>query len=244
MPVLTDALAQHAVTGSTYGFSGTRIEHLGATEYTVVSLAADVSYSTTDFLRDIEACIGRVVMACHRSPRADNLLLRVTRFGSTLDEVHGFKPLGEVGPATYDGALECLGCTALYDAAHNAVESVARYGAHLAEHALQANGLVFVVTDGMDNESAQTAADVRAAIVSTVAAEKLESLVTVLVGVNVTDSGVQDALRTFSKEAGFTRYVELDAADESTLAALSEFVTRSISLQSRALGSGQAALVF
>jgi hypothetical protein len=50
----------------------------------------------------------------------------------------------------------------------------------------------------------------------------------------------------FHQEAGFTQYVELDNADTKTLARLAEIVSRSISAQSQALGTGGASqpLVF
>ncbi|MCA9558173.1 MAG: hypothetical protein H6704_12395 [Myxococcales bacterium] len=236
MPILDT----HAIAGSTYGFSATRLGDLGASEYTLVALTADVSGSVAPFLDQIELCVQRIARACRRSPRADNLLLRVTQFGSDLAEVHGFKPLPEIDPDDYVGSLAIRGLTALYDAAHNAVESVTRYGKRLLDNGFSVNGIVFVITDGNDCASALSAGAVRTALEGAVQGENVESMVSVLVGVGVADAGTAKVLSDFAADAGFTAFVQLEKAGEDTLARLADFVTRSIALQSTALGSGQA----
>ncbi len=244
MPVLNNSLQPHAIAGSTYGFSGTRIDRLGAAEYTLVAIAADDSGSVIDFRQDMEKCVERVVCACLRSPRADNLMLRVLRFDDNVAEIHGFKPVAECPPDDYYGMLHAGGWTALHDAAHNAVESVIRYGGDLRDHDFEVNGIVFVITDGLDNASSVGPAAVKKAVTAGLKGERLDSLVTVLVGVDVANPDVAQGLAEFAKKAGFTGYVELEKADERTLAGLADFVSRSIALQSRALGTGSAGLVF
>lgn len=241
MPLLTPNMKSHAIAGSTYGFSATRIGDLGAAEFTLAVLAADTSGSVGPFLKDIERCIESVAKACHRSPRADNLMLRVTRFDNTVHEIHGFKPLDEVDPADYDGCLVSGGCTALYDAAFNAIESTRRYGRQLTAHDFDVNGIIFVITDGCDNVSKLGAGAVKKAIIDATRGEDLESLTTLLVGVNIGDQDAKRALSEFSATAGFSKYIDVGQADAASLARLADFVSRSISLQSRSLGAGAAA---
>jgi len=64
--------------------------------------------------------------------------------------------------------------------------------------------------------------------------------VSILIGVNITDSMVSQALNDFNTRAGFTQYVEIGNASKSTLAKLAQFVSKSISSQSQALGTGSA----
>lgn len=247
MPILNDAsLDQVTLPNSHYGYSATRLEELGATEYTVVTVACDVSGSTADFIFDMEAAITRVVLACKSSPRADNLLLRLVAFDDTLSEVHGFKLLENCNPADYGGVLRAGGSTALYDAAENAVSSTTDYGRQLLAGDFSANGILFVITDGLDNASRLPARKVKEALSLAVKSEALESVVSVLIGVNVQDAQVSSALQRFQRDAGFTQYVELDKADAQTLARLAEFVSRSVGAQSQALGTGGASrpLVF
>lgn len=225
--------------GSHYGFSGARIRDLGATEYTLVAIAADKSGSVAGFASDIERCIGAVVSSCRQSPRVDNLMLRVCTFDDALTEVHGFLPLPDCTARDYKGTITEGGSTALYDAAHNAIASVDAYAHELVAQGFTVNAIVFVITDGADNASQSTCKSVGDALA---AARRgaLESLNTVLVGVGVGEGAIADALRTMQQDAGFTQLVALAHADARTLAGLAAFVSRSIAVQSRALGSGAA----
>jgi uncharacterized protein YegL len=239
MPVLNDtSLDQIDLPHSHYGYSATRIEDLGATEYTVVTIVCDVSGSTASFTFDMESAIARIVQACKLSPRADNLLLRLVVFDDTLAELHGFKLLENCNLADYGGVLRSGGSTALYDATENAVSSTINYGQKLLAGDFSANAILFVITDGMDNASKLPAKRVKEALGRAVTSEALESIVSVLIGVNVQEQEVSRYLRQFHIEAGFTQYVEMDQADAKTLARLAEFVSQSISGQSQALGTG------
>ena len=226
------------VTGSTYGYSGTRFGDLGASEYTLVAIAADQSGSVHAFRTEIEACLKSIVVACRSSPRADHLMLRLSTFDDHVHEVHGFKPLPTCAPDAYDGCVRAGGCTALHDAAHNAVASVVGYGTQLTQRGLTVNGIVFVVTDGCDNRSSLTASAVADAVRDATQSESLEGVLTVLVGVNVQDRSVGKRLMQLSTTAGFDHYLELAKADAKTLAGLAAFASRSIALTSTALGSG------
>ena len=68
--------------------------------------------------------------------------------------------------------------------------------------------------------------------------EALESILSILVGVNVNDPSVSQWLKALHQNAGFTQYVELGDAKAATLAKLADFISRSISAQSQALGTG------
>jgi len=239
MPLLNDKnMKNHRIGGSNYGFSGTRIGGLGACEYTLVVLAADVSGSVHGFKKEIEKCVGEIVNACRKSPRADNLMLRLTAFDNRLEEIHGFKLLSNCNPKDYRGVLRTGGATALYDAAYNAAASATQYGKDLADNDFDCNAIVFVITDGDDNSSSLTAKNVKEALSRAVTDEALESVVSILIGVNVQDPAMARYLLDFSGRAGFTQYVEIEKADAKTLARLAEFVSRSVSAQSQALGTG------
>ncbi len=234
-------LDNHMIANTRYGFSATRISELGASEYTLAVIAADKSGSVAAFEQEIEGCIAEVVRACRHSPRADNLLLRVTTFDNKLAETHGFKPLSACPPGHYTGCLCPGGATALYDATLNAVASVRDYAEELNKHGFSANAIVFVITDGMDNVSLGSAENLKEAVASALSSEALESVTTVLVGVNVRDKAIGAGLAKLQQDAKLTHYIELASADAAALAQLAQFVQRSISLQSLALGSGKGA---
>jgi uncharacterized protein YegL len=238
MPIIHSELDQVNLPNSHYGYSATRLEELGATEYTIATIVADVSGSTAAFTFDMEAAITRIVQACKYSPRADNVLLRLVAFDDTLGELHGFKLLENCNLSDYGGVLRSGGSTALFDATENAVASTTNYAQKLASGDFSANAILFVITDGMDNASRVSPAQVKKALAQAVTSEALESIVSILIGVNVTDSQVSAYLRRFQTDAGFSQYIEIDKADAKTLARLAEFVSQSISAQSQALGTG------
>lgn len=233
----------HAIKGTHYGFSAIRIDDLGATEYTLVAIAADCSASVTGFAREIERCIGEVVRSCAHSPRADNLLVRTTIFDNQVDELHGFSPLPALSPKRYDKAVRSGGSTALFDAGQNAVASITQYAATLGNADFDCNGIVFVITDGMDNASHARADDLRAALAAATQTDALESMVSVLIGVGVGHDSISTYLQAVRKDVGFDRYIELRKADASTLAKLAAFVSQSIASQSQALGTGKSSRV-
>lgn len=234
MPIM-DGMDNHALAGGSFGFSARRIGELAATEYTLVTIAVDETGSISGFERQMEECLKSIATACRRSPRADNLLVRLVAFSSNrVREIHGFKPLVEIDPASYSGAVIPSGMTNLYDAAYASAGAMNQYGKDLSAADYAVNGILIVITDGEDNTSAATPAMVRDAFEAGVKGEAMESLVTILVGVG---SGA-GSLAAFKDAAGFTQYVTLADADEKTLARLAAFVSKSISSQSQALGSG------
>lgn len=245
MPRLGDLnvdLEKTKVPTGNYSFSATRIDTLGATEYTLATIVVDVSGSTSGFRDEMEKALKSVVQACKYSPRSDNLMIRLVVFAKTVKEVHGFKLLVNCNEADYDGILQrdhgVGGSTALYDASVNGIESEAVYGAELIKQDFSANGIVVIITDGDDNESVCTPKIVRTKLNEAVTTETLESMVSVLVGINITDPRMQAALQNFVTDAGLTQYVDAGNADAKTLAKLAAFVSKSISSQSQALGTG------
>ncbi len=239
MPKLNDAtIQQHNTVHSHYGFSATKIDNLGASEYTLASVVVDVSSSVASFASDLTKAVKEVVRACKYSPRADNLMIRVTEFATRMDEVHGFKLLENCNESDYDSALHVGGSTSLFDASTNAIEATSAYAMDLKKNDYDANGIVVIITDGDDNTSTLSVKSVKDALAKTVKDESLESLVTILIGVNIQDPHIGKTLQAFQNAVGFTQYVELGNADAKTLAKLADFVSKSISSQSQSLGTG------
>jgi hypothetical protein len=239
MPVLNDAtMEQQKLPTGHYGYSATRIENLGATEYTLVTIVTDVSGSVSGFLHEMEEALGEIIKACRLSPRADNLLLRLVAFSNHLEELHGFKLLEQCLPNDYRGILRVGGNTALYDSVENAIAATGSYARQLAGAGFSVNAILFVITDGMDNASTRGVHHVREALGGAVTGEVVQSLLSVLIGVNVQDRNVGGYLRDLKAAAGFTQYIEIGQANATLLARLADFVSRSISAQSQALGTG------
>lgn len=245
MPDLNDGLEAHQLATNNFGFSAERVDELEATEYTLVTLVFDSSSSTHHFRDGMKDAVDKVVEACNKSPRADNLMIRVCEFGSNFSEVHGFKKLSTVSPGDYKDEFRGGGMTALYDGTENAIAATENYGKQLTENDFQVNGIVFVITDGMENASKATANSVKEAFKKAVVSESLESLVSVLIGVDA-DPQLDQYLQDFKNSVGITQYVSMGDATPGNLAKLAEFVSKSISSQSQSLGTGgpSQALIF
>lgn len=236
--ILDENMEQVHVPGGSFGFSAVKPEMLESPEYTLVGVATDVSSSVSGFKNEMEDCIEEIVKACQSSPRAENLLFRHTTFGSALEEHHGFKMLQDISPNDYRNALNVGGSTALFDGAEDAIRAVGTYGENLIQQDFDVNGIVFFITDGDDNNSTSTIATIKNALADIVRKEQLESLLSILIGVNINDSYYTDFLNSFYTDAGLSQYIEIDNASSKTLAKLARFISQSVTSQSQALGQG------
>jgi len=226
----------HALDGGAFQFSAVRPEDLGAAEYTLVTIVTDTTGSVAGFENTLRNAVIDAVHACGKSPRADNLLVRFVTFSTELHEVHGFKTLRQIDPHQDYQPLQCGGMTALYDASKEAISATDAYAKILTENDFDVNGIVFIITDGMDNRSRYGRTDIANVIQKVKRDESLESLLAILIGVNAEDCS--DWLDEFHKEAGLSQYVDIREFDAAKGAKLAEFISKSTSAQSQSLGTG------
>lgn len=234
----SDNLEEFNLNTSSYGFSGAQINDLGASEYTIVTIAVDESSSVINFKDGLEKCLSSIVEACRKSPRCNFLMLRVIAFSSNLREIHGFKELHNCNPDDYKDSVSPGGMTALCDATVNAIEAAAVYGKNLVENDFECNGLLVVITDGMENNSTNTIKQAVDALKQVQLNEHIDGgLHTILIGVNEEPS-VRSYLESFKNDVGFAQEVHLVDANPETLAKVANFVSRSTSAQSQSLATG------
>ena len=226
----------HALDGGAFQFSGVRPEELGAAEYTLVTIVTDTTGSVAGFESTLRNAVIDAVRACEKSPRADNLLVRFVTFSTDVNEVHGFKTLRQINPQRDYQPFHCDGMTALYDATKEAISATNEYAKILTDNDFDVNGIIFMITDGMDNHSRYNRADIANAFQKVKRNEYLESLLVILIGVNAADCS--QWLDEFQKEAGLSQYVDISAFDAAKGAKLAEFISKSTSMQSQSLGTG------
>lgn len=237
---MSEALVSHSLTGQPYGYSAADLDDLGATEYTLVTIVVDESGSTSSFIAEMEACIQEVIKSCKFSPRSDYLMVRLVAFDNNMREIHGFKQLVDCDVSDYNSCLNAGGSTLLFETAQNAINATADYGKDLSDNDYDVNAIVFIITDGMDNESGSiTSVSVGDALKKAMMDEHLESIMSILIGVGVGQYiSVSTYLDDFKKDAGLSQYVEMKDANEKTLAKLAAFISKSVSSQSSSLGTG------
>jgi uncharacterized protein YegL len=240
MPRLNDPTMEEFKNIGTYSSSAVKIDELGSSEYTLVNIVCDASGSVMNFESGLENALKEIIRACQLSPRADSLMVRLIKFNSQFEEVHGFKLLEKINLDDYNNCLHAGGGTLLYDSCINAIDATTKYAQGLFSSDFKCNAITVVLTDGDDNMSKFGQDSVKESLTKAVSSEALESLMSILVGVNVQNPTISTYLKNFKDTAGFTQYVELDNADSKTLAKLASFVSKSISATSQALGTGGA----
>lgn len=237
--MLLDGNLETLQAGSNYRFSGTKIQALGASEYTLATIVIDTSDSVESFKDQLEKALKIVFKACEKSPRKENLLLRVTTFSSTLSEMHGFKMLSTIKESDYNNAIQVGGLTALYDAMDEAIQATTTYGKQLISNDFLANAIIVVITDGQNNRgNIQEPGPVKKSLEAARKSENLESINVILVGVTNDDQSLDHYLKMVKDEAGVTQYLSIGTATPGKVAKLAEFVSQSISSTSSALGTG------
>lgn len=236
---LLDKNIEQLNAGSGYKFSATRIDALGAAEYTLATIVQDVSGSVAGYAQQLETAVKTIFKACEKSPRKDNLMLRLTTFSVGLQEIHGFKLLGGIKESDYNGVLSCNGSTALFDSVDEAVQATSTYGNQLTSQDFLVNAIIVVVTDGEDNASSIGPEQIKKAVEAARKSENLESLTLILVGVTNDDQNLDAYLQEFKDKAGITQYVSIGRATPGKIAKLADFVSQSISSTSSSLGTGQ-----
>jgi uncharacterized protein YegL len=231
-----DNMVNYPVVGvGSFQFSAIRPDKLGASQYTLVTMAVDVSGSVADFANELVETVKSIVKACQKSPRAENLMLRLLTYNQNLFEVHGFKPLGEINPDDYQ-SLICDGFTALFDATYSSIGATLSYAKTLIDQDFDVNGAVYIITDGADNRSTTTPKQIAKLMEKAVKSEDIESLISVLVGINASEC--LSYLEEFKEKGGLTQFIDVGDATPQKLAKLAGFVSKSISSQSQALGTG------
>lgn len=239
MPLLDDNMEQHTIGAGGYGFTGQRIDSLTAPQYTLVTIFIDVTGSVLGFEQELKDMLKTSIDSCKKSPYSENILVRVvffsTKYHSGLFEVHGFKKLSEIDIADYP-EIDPGGWTPLYDAVYSALGSSLVYGQQLYDADFGVNAIAFVITDGYDNASAATPKMIKEQMQKAVSGETVESMVSVLIGVNAKD--YLRELQAFQADAGLTNFIDAGDATPAALAKIADFISQSVSSTSQAAGTG------
>ena len=242
-PTSSEVLVQHSLQQGTYNYAATDVNNLEATEYTLVTVVVDESSSVSGFKVDLEDMIKKIIESCKEDPRAENLMMRLVAFNDRVREIHGFKILSECDPSDYDNAVHPSGMTALYDSTQNALLATFDYADALVNNDFEVNAVNFILTDGGENSSnnVRNASEIATIIEDVRRKETLESVLNILIGVGAkSHQGVSDDLKEFNTDGKMDQYIETEDATPQTLAKLANFISKSISSQSRALNSGGA----
>jgi len=235
-------LQSFMIPGANYGYTGAVIEDLESAENTIAATLFDESGSTRAFAKQMEMAVQQIVKFLRRSPRADNLIYGHYHFDSSLKEILGWTPLAQIEDDRFDGCWAGGGCTNLWYSEDRALSYMRDYALQMANQRYMCNGILCTLTDGGEYSPQYSDGhgwkedQVVEAFKTTASCEDLESLVSIMIGINP-DPGVQQELQEHAEKVGYTRYLPVEKADENTLAKIADFISKSIVSQSQALGT-------
>lgn len=230
-------LESFMIPGGNYGYTAMPPNFVASFRSTLAVGLLDESGSTNSFAKKMENFCKELLKSLRKSDEADAIIYRQCHFASGYREVHGFTPLANLNENQYDGCYISNGETACYDSCVRVINELGDYGKqHKSTHRL-CNGFLFVVTDGMDSCSSNSPRQIREALEKLVSDESMESVFTVLIGVNDNPT-IQTHLQDLCQEIGFTKYIPLSKADEKSLSHLAGWVSQQLQSQSQSLGTG------
>lgn len=233
-----DDMFEQNIGNSPFIFSAVRPEKLGATEYTLVSIVLDTSGSVDPFLSDLVKMVNAIVEDCKKSPRKENLLVRLVKFNNSVEEVHGFIPLQNISKYM-ESDFRCGGMTALYDAVYSSIGGALGYAKTLVDQDFDVNGIIYIITDGADNQSSYGPDSIKQKIVESKKDEVISSLTTILIGINTQEASNAGYLQIFKDDAELTQFVDIGNIRSGTLAHLGGMISKSISSTAGSVGSNQ-----
>ncbi len=225
MPTLDALIAPDfqstAAAVSGFHYSAVRPERLQQRAYSLMTLAIDTSGSIAPLADTLRQTLNHLVRSAQQQPIAEHVLLRALGFDHTRREWHGFQPLREVSPY---GPLHTDGGTALYDATFDALNATVRYAKVLIDQGFSVNALLFVLTDGEDNQSRLCPQDIAQLVTQSRQRETPSRLRTALIGLNTRRGSLHRQLQTFQRRAQLDDYLAVPDASPSRLAALGQLV--------------------
>lgn len=229
---------------SGFQFSAVPIDdNLTDTEYLIGEIAIDLSGSMSGFERDLENMLKEVTTMNKKLPTANRIMQRVTGFHSNVFEIHGTRLVTNIDPDEYNGTLRTGGLTALNDAAVSCLEAAEKYCRDLIQQDYDASTVIFVLTDGGENDSkrARTVQKVADAITRIKRDEEaMTFLTTCLIGFN--DHCAKE-FEQWSKDAGFDVFLNMKDVTPSSLGKACNLISQSFSSASQQVTSKDASAV-
>lgn len=234
----TDNMESYALSNSLM-YSTTVMDQITANEYTIATLIIDKSGSVASYASQLEESVSIAVERLKKHVRAQYILLRVLYFNRVIEEIHGFKLLDSINPKDYSGTIHPAGSTNIYEAFGTSIEATEREAQRLIDaKEITTNAWIMVITDGYQNESSFfSPTSIKAKLEGMVTDEKVESVYSILVGVNSDASGITKALEDLKDEVGFTQYLSINDFINNK-EALAGLIVVSLSSQSQSVNSG------
>jgi len=243
MPKLADEMMSFQV--GQFAFTGAGLEKVAnySTQQTLATIMVDLSGSMGGFEDQVKKMLVLSVKSLKKLDYRDSIMLRVVYFSSRdsyssgIREVHGFTPIMDIDEDTAYFDIKAAGGTPLNDVWTSSVAATISYGETLGNNEFLVNGIEICITDGCESgASRSTESDIKSANLEATTSEKLESNISILVGIN--SDNCDRELEMFKNNAGIDHYLKAGDVNDKTIARLVGYISASVSSQSQAVGSG------
>lgn len=190
-----------------------------------VQFVVDVSGSVTNYVNELNSGLNEFIERMQKSHVADKVFVSVVIFNHKIEVLTGYQPISQV--QSFDFGKYIDGTTALYGGTRVALENALNYREGLENAGVNCKTLVFVMTDGGDNEPRQgSASDVKKIIDNLLQEERnFASFETMLFGINKSE---EKEFNNAAAAMGIKNVVTIDnTADE--IKKMINFISSSVS---------------
>ena len=119
----------------------------------------DTSYSVMDYVQELNYAFNDFTESMQKSHIAEKLFVSVIEFNYKPEVVSGFRPVTSIPQMDFSKRIG--GATALYDAVHLGITNAVDYRENLENSGVETKTMIFVITDGEDNNSKKSAYQVK-----------------------------------------------------------------------------------
>jgi uncharacterized protein YegL len=198
------------------------------------TLIVDVSPSVSNYVNELNAAFKDFLEEMQQSHVSEKLIVSVLEFNDTIYVRSGFQPVYAID-LNKVSFRPCGSGTALFDAVLSGISNAVNYRSNLENSGVNCKTLIFVITDGEDNSSQNTANKVKSVLDAIMKEEKNAfNFETILFGV-----GNDTSFEKAQKDMGIKNLARIGNSGKE-IRKMIGFISASISMSS----AGSARIVF
>lgn len=137
--------------GNGYDYANFNPENIETDETINAVFVIDTSYSIKSFVQNLNDVFNDFVQTMQKSHVSKKLMASIVTFDETVRVVNGFQPISNIG--VQDFGTKLGSATSLYDAVSFATTNALNYRKDQENSGVNCKTLLFVITDGEDNNS-------------------------------------------------------------------------------------------
>jgi uncharacterized protein YegL len=122
-----------------------------------ITVVIDKSGSVYNYVDDMNDALNDFLHTMQKSHHSSKMMVQVVEYDDKVNVVNGYQPILDVK----DFNVLPNGLTSLYDGVYVALKNSMEYKEKLEQQGISFKNLIFNISDGEDNNSSKTAADIK-----------------------------------------------------------------------------------